>query len=390
MLYKKMLDVIQDVNTEVAEREEVVELLAIALLTRKNMFLLGDTGQAKSQVINLFRDRIAGTRQFELLLTKQTDEGALFGTLDLKSYMDGESRLNTADMIPESDIVFLDEIFKSNEAILNSLLTAMNERRFTNHGVTVDIPVISFFSASNEIPNFNDPAEKILLPLYDRFDIKVLTQYIQDRDTRLETMQHKQNSTGGTIGSSISLAELETMQREVRAVAVPGRVNELMDDILCNLREKGIHISDRKYFGYYPLAQAKAYLGGRSCVGPQDLLILKNYLWMKPEQIGAVDSELRRLCVNPMDNRLSEIRAMADECLGEWNDNGKSRTALRVVRDEFVSLYDRTLALAPEDLSRSEAQMVLDFITELNGRLRSAYETCGMTFVPLEEQKLMV
>ncbi len=71
MLREKMLAVMADVNAQVAEREELVELIAIALLTRKNLFILGAPGQAKSYVINQFRVRIDGARQFERLLSKQ-------------------------------------------------------------------------------------------------------------------------------------------------------------------------------------------------------------------------------------------------------------------------------------------------------------------------------
>ena len=82
-LRDKMLAVMQDVNSQVAEREELVELIAIALLTRTNLFILGKPGQAKSLSINLFRQRITGARQFERLLSKQTDEDQLFGRIDL-------------------------------------------------------------------------------------------------------------------------------------------------------------------------------------------------------------------------------------------------------------------------------------------------------------------
>ena len=78
-LRDKMLAVIADVNASVAEREELVEMIAIALLTRKNLFVLGEPGQAKSYAINLFRRHITGARQFERLLSKQSDEEQLFG-----------------------------------------------------------------------------------------------------------------------------------------------------------------------------------------------------------------------------------------------------------------------------------------------------------------------
>ena len=82
-LRDKMLAVIADVNGQIVEREELVEMIAIALLSGKNLFILGAPGQAKSAAINCFRSRIEGARQFERLLSKQTDEDQLFGRIDL-------------------------------------------------------------------------------------------------------------------------------------------------------------------------------------------------------------------------------------------------------------------------------------------------------------------
>ena len=88
-LRDKMLAVIADVNANLAEREELADLIAIALLSRKNLFILGAPGQAKSFAINCFRARIQGARQFERLLSKQTDEEQLFGRVDLSSLIPG-------------------------------------------------------------------------------------------------------------------------------------------------------------------------------------------------------------------------------------------------------------------------------------------------------------
>ena len=308
-LRDKMLAVIDDVNGSVAERGELVEMIAIALLTRKNLFVLGDPGQAKSYAINLFRQHITGARQFERLLSKQTDEEQLFGRVDLSSLIPGsipdsalegdgvyqtlyfdlkcavdglgqmknaqdsfamldrasdklaayrkavallhpsEPVVQTVGKIPETDIVLLDEIFKCNDGVLNSLLTALNERKYTNEGHTYPIPTISFFAASNEIPNFNDPQEKILEALYDRLELKVVTANIEDRDTRLAVLKNKQSGAFGQVSTTITLEELIEMQREVAEIPVPDSANELADDILCELR-KSMAVSDRKYLGY--------------------------------------------------------------------------------------------------------------------------------------------
>ena len=112
-LRDKMLAVINDVNAQVAEREELVELIAIALLTRKNLFILGAPGQAKSYAINAFRRRITGARQFERLLSKQTDEEQLFGRIDLSSLIPGSV---------SSDVLEKDDYCKRQREFLNNLM----------------------------------------------------------------------------------------------------------------------------------------------------------------------------------------------------------------------------------------------------------------------------
>ena len=120
----------------------------------------------------------------------------------------------------ESHICFLDEIFKANDGLLNSLLKALNEHVYTNEGVSVKIPVISFFSASNEIPNFNNPEEKSLRALYDRFDFKVCTKYVEDKANRMRVLHQKQQNMLPPAQAVISLEELYAMQAEIRLVKV--------------------------------------------------------------------------------------------------------------------------------------------------------------------------
>ena len=324
MLRDKMLAVMEEVNSEAAERHELVQTIALALLSGSNLFILGAPGQAKSFVVNEFRKRITGAKQFERLLSRQTDEEALFGRLDLASlipgavpaqvleqdgtyrmlrqelaqaaedfradptdnaaatrmqaliekleqYRKGLSLLHggtpmtiTAGKIPDAHICFLDEIFKAADGLLNSLLTALNERRYTNEGVTVDIPVISFFSASNEMPNFRNKEEQILAPLYDRFQLRVVTKDVQERTSRLAVLRNKQGGHFGEVKATFSLDELYAMQAQVKLISVPEAVNELMDDVLCELRREGITVSDRTFFGYGPVAQAAAWLAGHA------------------------------------------------------------------------------------------------------------------------------
>lgn len=447
---QKMLDIIAEVNGLAAEREELIECVALALLSRKNLFILGDTGQAKSYVINEFRKRITGAKQFERLMSKQTDEEQIFGRLDLTSLIPGsmpleelmqdtsfmvlykqlESKyeeyeingnnsslketveiaknLNTVKQIicslrqaspkmitdgkiPDSHIVFLDEIFKSNDGILNSLLTALNERKYTNEGQTVDIPVISFFSASNEIPNFKESTQAILKPLYDRFDLKVLTAYVEDSQNRMKVLTDKQGGAKQNVSACITLSELEQMQREVLQIKVPKKINELMDTVLCELRHVGVHVSDRKYFGFTDIVRAKAYLRGDTEVCSKDLLVLKNYFWNTPEEIMTVERTLVNICENPVGAEVEKYLAMARESMaGMENDmqtDGENIKPYVKFSKELLRIYTDLTNLKLPDMNDADVREIEKGEAELENISLKADETAKTPHIPMAERK---
>ncbi len=449
MLFTKMNEIIDEVSAEVAEREELIECIALALLSKKNLFILGDTGQAKSYAINEFRKRITGAKQFERLMSKQTDEEQIFGRLDLSSlipgnmphdelmkeqpYADfsaelaklydkyktdkqmstlkeaaeaakkmeyiksiicalknGTPKIVTDGKIPDSHIVFLDELFKSNDGILNSLLTALNERVYTNEGQTVKIPVISFFSASNEIPNFNDSTQAILKPLYDRFELKVLTQYVDEKSNRLAVLKAKQSALPKVFNASITLSELEQMQKEVENIKVPDSINELMDNVLCALRQNGVHVSDRKFFGFTPIVRAKAYLNGNTEVTSKDLLVLKNYFWNSPEEIQKVERILTDICENPIGAEVEKLLTMARECMAELDavekDSPDYMKLYVKCNAELFKIYTELEDLKTADLSDADNEVIRKAETEFELMNKEAAEKAAITHLPLEDK----
>ena len=388
MLLCKIRAVIDELNVEIAEREELIECIFIALLTKINVFILGRTGQAKSHVINEIRKRIVGAKQFERLLSKQTDEDVLFGRIDLKSLLNGIPKMITTGKIPDAHIVFLDEIFKSNDAVLNSLLTVLNERRYTNEGEVIDIPAISFMAASNEIPNFNNADEQILRPLYDRFELKIVTQYIKDRDNRLRLLERKQRGESGQIASTITLDDLYTIQKEVASVSVPASINELMDDILCDLRGLGIHVSDRKFLNYYPMAQAKAWLNGRSTIEPADLSVMQFYFWTTEEDIPVIRKVLDKYCLSPLQVEIKEIISLADESYNEFNTNiaaGATATSSMIkLREELKRVYRMVNKPLSNSINETDEAAIKKAFDELEEISKIAHNRAGFDYVPLK------
>src|SRR4030095_2193192 len=122
-----------------------------------------------SALVRMFT-KLVDASYFEYLLTRFTEPNELFGPVDIKQFREGTYPRRTERMLPESEIVFLDEIFKSNSAILNSLLTILNERRFANGSEVRKVPLMSLFVASTEAPN-----DQSLSAIFDPFLIRALS-----------------------------------------------------------------------------------------------------------------------------------------------------------------------------------------------------------------------
>ena len=132
-------------------KDEVIRLLIIAAIAGEHAVLIGPPGTAKSALIRTFA-RLIQANYFEYLLTRFTEPNEIFGPVDISAFREGRYERRTEGMLPEAEIVFLDEVFKSNSAILNALLTLLNERRYTSGGHVMRCPLLSAFGASNEVP----------------------------------------------------------------------------------------------------------------------------------------------------------------------------------------------------------------------------------------------
>src|SRR3984957_18969475 len=148
-------------------KDEVIRLLLIATIAGEHAVLIGPPGTAKSALLRTFA-RLLSARYFEYLLTRFTEPNEIFGPVDIAAFREGRYERRTEGMLPDSEIVFLDEVFKSNSAILNALLTLLNERRYTSGGHVMRCPLLSAFGASNEVPS-----DETLTAIYDRFILRI-------------------------------------------------------------------------------------------------------------------------------------------------------------------------------------------------------------------------
>jgi MoxR-like ATPase len=276
-------------------KEEIIRLMLTAAIAGEHMVLIGPPGTAKSAVIRAFAKTL-DARYFEYLLTRFSEPNELFGPVDIQGFRAGQYRRVTTGMLPEAEIVFLDEAFKANSAILNSLLTVLNERRFNNGASTVKVPLISLFAASNEVPSSEG-----LDAIFDRFLLRVhsdnLDSYhfheLMNKGLMLERMANREDSRSApqpVLGMAqpsapiLSAADLQDCRTSLLdRVEFPEEFLATYKGLCFQLRGEGISLSDRRAVRLLKLFAASAWLDGRSRVHSGDLFLLR-HTWNNLDQ----------------------------------------------------------------------------------------------------------
>jgi len=253
------------------ERGNVIRGALTALLAGEHVLLLGPPGTAKSLLARKVADAVSKDSFFEILLTKFTAPEEVFGPVSFSRLKQDKYERMLAGYAATKKFWFLDEIFKSSSAILNSFLTAMNERKFHNGGQPVDLPLAMVVAASNEYPQ-----DESLKALYDRFSFKFWVDYISDRDqvARLLT-----NGGVGELHASLDLDDLHVLQAAVCEMELSDTIINTLLDVKAAVEQEGFVASDRTWVKAVKIIKARAVLSGRNQVIPSDLLALSDVLW---------------------------------------------------------------------------------------------------------------
>tara|TARA_Y100000589_G_scaffold103657_1_gene97961 strand:+ start:1721 stop:2686 length:966 start_codon:yes stop_codon:yes gene_type:complete len=270
-------------------RQQVVKDMIIAAIAQEPLLFIGPPGTGKSELVTQFKKMLDldETLYFEYTLTKFTEPSEILGPLDLKKMKSGEFYRRTYGKLPEASLVFLDEVFKSNSAILNTLLTVLNEKKFYQDGRPTSVPLKILFAATNEIPSISE-----LDALKDRFTLKVKINKVPEEQWDQLLQKGLQNETTRYFNrvlnndQIVSLADFDALyshlQRSMQEFAETGidpyfsksLYFEFKRIIKTILHDFEVSISDRKLIKLYKLVRAKALFERGGGVEREDFRIL--------------------------------------------------------------------------------------------------------------------
>jgi len=307
LLSERINKLVVALSDGVYEREHTIKLCLLAALSGESVFLLGPPGIAKSLIAKRLIQAFDNSSYFDYLMTRFSTPEEVFGPLSIQELKDNGKYVRlTQGYLPTAQVVFLDEIWKAGPAILNTLLTVVNEKTFKNGNEIKKVPMRLLISASNELPDEDSGLEA----LYDRMLVRVFVNRIQNKQNFHSML------TVGTpqeapipAGLAITDEEYSYWQQELEKLTL----NETCFEKLYTLKtliekrveEQGgdfthseLYISDRRWKKAVKLLKASAYFNGRESINPLDLLLLRDCLWHSPESRLIVNEVLQDFAIH--------------------------------------------------------------------------------------------
>lgn len=285
------------------EREDAIECITLAALSGSHALLVGPPGTAKSALFYAFLSCFPDARKFQALITKFGTEDEIFGPVKLSALKNDQWERNLDGRLAGVECAFLDEVFKGSDSVLNTLLTAMNERLYQGKS----IPLRMLVGASNELPE-----EEVLAAVYDRFLLRDVVAYVESDATWMQLV-----ATAPIFQPPVQIPvrDWDAAKADVERVALPVRIVEELLRVRKDLKANGLTVSDRRWMALTRVLRAAAWLDDSPEVELDHLYVLKYGLWQKVDDrsrvVAALDTVDRSVVAKAVDVVDAGLRAYA-------------------------------------------------------------------------------
>lgn len=325
------------------EKDQIMAIALLCMAANESVFLLGPPGTAKSLVARRLKMIMKDARAFEYLMSRFSTPDEIFGPVSISKLKNEDRYERIVDgYLPSAEIVFLDEIWKAGPSIQNSLLTAINERIFTNGSQTVKLPMRLLIAASNELPAEDEGLEA----LWDRFLVRLISNCIQSERSFIKMVRQSSPETVEVPDKDkITLKTLEEWRYMIDDIEIPDEVCAVVTAIRKQLKEalkrEGVtpmdyYISDRRWKKIFNLLRMSARVNSRQAVDFSDCLLIMHCLWNKAEIIPEAITMVINALTMPIDSKFAKIQKDLDECQKSFNEaNGMTSEQQEAIEKSF-------------------------------------------------------
>lgn len=286
---KKLID---QISVGMHEREEIIPIALLGALTGQNTFLYGPPGTAKSLISRRIAKAFDKPPYFEYLMNRFSTPEEVFGPVSIKALKEDQYTRKTENYLPKAEFAFLDEIWKSSPAILNSLLTLINEGIYKNGQELEKAPLKALIAASNETPEENQGLDA----LYDRFIIRLMVGPIEIKENFESLISSKPTHAEVRVTDDVViknnewaswLKKIDTVELSKETLTI---IHLIRKELSEQFEDLGVYVSDRRWQKAAQLLKASAFFNNRKQTNHSDTLLLRYCLWTTESNREDVES----------------------------------------------------------------------------------------------------
>lgn len=352
----------EELSKGLYEKKEVIALTFLCSIAGKSIFLFGLPGTAKSLIVRRVASAFENSIYFGQLMNRFTTPEDVFGPVSLSKLKEDKFERKVEGYLPKADFVFLDEIWKSSPAILNTLLTIINEKVYRNGSQENRVPLKALVAASNETP----PKGQGLEAMYDRFIMRLLVKPVEDVDNFNNLIVAEDIKFDANIDSKISTEELEDFKILINEIQVPDNIlniinyikNEIEQYNKNNENKEPIYISDRRWKNIVYILKTAAFLSDREEILPVDCFLISHCIWELQEDIDKVKdtvikaienfSQINRDKFEDINNKVKDLHKDIDtDCINQEDiyktENINDTKCCKIKIDYYTDAYQQTL-----------------------------------------------
>ena len=315
------------------EREEIVALTFLSAIAGKPVFLYGPPGTAKSFIAKRISSAFKDSKYFGYLMQRFSTPEDIFGPISLEELKNDKYIRKIKGYLPDSDFAFLDEIWKSSPAILNTLLTIINERVFKNGYEEIKVPLKALISASNETP----PEGQGLDALYDRFIMRLMVSPMKSKDNFEKILQNTEIDSYINIDDEVKISTDEwiKIRKDVNNIKLSKTVVDIIHHIKLSIekfnednKDIPIYVSDRRWQHISYLLKMSAYLSDKNEADIYETFLIEHCLWSLEEHIEPIKKIT--------ENAVKLLCNFNNEHINEWRES--FQIIQKNIDEEFYNL----------------------------------------------------